>query len=103
MGQRIHAVAASELGSTVVYDHTPLAINEIIQPEFKNRGHFISFLFQCRLTGPLEKGSRYTGGIAIPGQWAWHDTCPDNLITVQEMYRPYISTTSDSIETNYDL
>jgi len=103
LGERIHAVAATELGATVDYNHSPLAINEIMQPEFENRGHFISFLFQCRLTSPLEKSGQYIKGIPLPGQWAWHDTCPDNLITVQEMYRPYISAISDSIETNYDL
>ncbi len=97
MAERIRAVAATELGATVDCNHNPLAMNEVLQPNYKNRGHFISFLFQCRLTSPLEESTRYSKGVPLAGEWAWHDTCPDNLIPVHEMYRPYISARSHTL------
>jgi colanic acid biosynthesis protein WcaH len=90
MQERIHAVAATELGATVDYSQSPLAINEIIHPNRKNRGHFISFLYQCRLTGKLDDSIRYAVGNPRPGEWAWHDKCPDNFISVHEIYRTFI-------------
>jgi colanic acid biosynthesis protein WcaH len=84
--ERIHAVARTELGTDVVYGSEPMAINQIILPDMQARGHFISLLFACRLDGdprpdlaackPLKKGA-----------WQWHETCPDNLIPVHEIYR----------------
>lgn len=85
---RIHVVARQELGASVVHDPEPLAINQVIHPTKKIRGHFISLLFTCRLMSPpvetlavLDQPKR--------GQFQWHKTCPDNLISVHNMYRPY--------------
>lgn len=87
---RIHAVALQELGTKVVHDPDPIAINQIIRPTETIRGHFISLLFVCRLISPpaatlsaLEQPQK--------GQFQWHKTCPDNLISVHNMYRPYLS------------
>ncbi len=97
MAERIHAVAVQELGATVDYNHTPLTVQEVILPNFKNRGHFISFLFQCKLTSTPDESTRYETGDPHAGEWAWHDTCPDNLIPVHEMYRSYISAISKTL------
>lgn len=86
---RIHAVARQELGASVVYDPDPIAINQVIHPTKRIRGHFISLLFACRLTSP----PTVTMAAHVPptkGQWQWHKTCPKNLIPIHNMYRSYL-------------
>lgn len=90
MADRIDAVAATELGTKVKFKKDPLAINEVIHPSRRARGHFISLLYECKLSGPLDKNLGYKNGIPRAGEWAWHDKCPDNLISVHEMYRKFI-------------
>lgn len=87
--ERITAVAMGELGTRVKYSPTPLALNEIIHPSRRNRGHFISLLYSCTLTSPLNENIRFRGGVPKPGEWAWHKDCPVNLISVHEIYREY--------------
>lgn len=87
---RIHAVASHELGARIESDPDPVAINQVILPAKTVRGHFVSLLFACRLVSPLvEALAAY--GQPQNGQWRWHKTCPDNLISVHEMYRPHLS------------
>ena len=90
MSDRIHAVAASELGAEIMFGKDPLAIKEVMHPSRRNRGHFISLLYECVLTSSLDKNLRYEKGIPKVGQWAWHNKCPRNIIAVHEMYRKYI-------------
>lgn len=90
ISDRIKAVAASELGAEITFKKDPLAINESIHPSRKFRGHFISLLYECALVSPPDKKLRYGPGIPQPGEWAWHSKCPDNLISVHEMYRKYM-------------
>ena len=52
LADRIKAVAKGELGAEVVFDPTPLIMKEIVHPSRKERGHFISLLYLCRLTSP---------------------------------------------------
>lgn len=87
---RINAVAATELGAQVTFNKNPLRIHELIHPLRRNRGHFISLLYECTLVGSLDNTLKYNEGIPKPGQWAWHGKCPDNLISVHEIYRAYI-------------
>lgn len=87
---RIHAVAAGELGAPIRFKTEPMAINEIIHPTRKDRGHFISLLYDCRLTGPPNSNLRYAEGVPKPGEWAWHSTCPVNIIQVHEIYRQFM-------------
>jgi len=87
---RIKAVAAGELEAEVEFNPEPLAVNEIIHPSRIERGHFLSMLYECTLTsGPSEK-LRYVDGTVKEGQWRWHDTCPDNLLEIHELYRKFI-------------
>ncbi len=86
---RILAVAAGELGTTIRFDPVPMTVREVIHPDRKDRGHFISLLFRCELTGPLDASRRHPGGKPAHGCWAWHERCPHDLLDVQEMYRPY--------------
>ena len=90
ISDRINAVAASELGADIEFKKDPLAINEVILPSRKVRGHFISLLYECTLIDSLDKNLRHEKGIPKPGQWAWHEKCPNNIIQVHEMYRKFI-------------
>lgn len=90
ISDRINAVAASELWADIKFKKDPMAINEVILPSRKARGHFISLLYECTLITSLDKNLRYEKGIPKPGEWAWHDKCPNNIISVHEMYRNLI-------------
>ena len=86
---RIHAVARQELGGRVTHDLEPIAINQVIHPTKTIRGHFISLLFVCRLTTSLAE-TFAARGQPKRDQFQWHKTCPDNLIAVHNMYRPFL-------------
>jgi colanic acid biosynthesis protein WcaH len=88
-GDRVHATALSELGASVAFDPVPAAIEQAIAPERRERGHFISLLYRCRLKSPPEETRRFSGGRPAAGQWAWHDHCPPDLLPVQEPYRRF--------------
>jgi ADP-ribose pyrophosphatase YjhB (NUDIX family) len=87
--ERLAAVAELELGAKVSFRTEPLAIHEIMAHARTVRGHFISFLYECALLGPPDEALRYGQGDPRPGQWAWHEKCPDNLISVHEIYRRF--------------
>lgn len=89
-GTRIAAVAAAELGAEVSFDPRPLCLHEIMNPERDVRGHFISLLHACRLESEPDPRRRFDGIIPHHGDWAWHISCPNDLIPVHEIYRPYI-------------
>ncbi|MGE5499279.1 MAG: NUDIX domain-containing protein [Syntrophothermus sp.] len=85
---RIQKVALSEVGVEVQYNPDPVAINEIVI-ERKNRGHFISFLYNCFLSGSFVPDNK----MLCPeenGYLQWHDSCPENLLKVQDIYRKYL-------------
>lgn len=89
MEKRVQKVAETEIGATVKFEPVPIAVNQIICNQ-DTRGHFISILYKCFLsnkyilknTGLTERDNGYL---------KWHDSCPKNLIKVQEIYRKYIS------------
>jgi len=90
ISDRINAVAASELGADIKFKKDPLAINEVIHPSRMDRGHFISLLYECTLISSLDKNIKHEKGIPKPGEWAWHNKCPNDIISVHEMYRKVI-------------
>lgn len=90
IADRIHAVALTELNVDVKFKKAPLAMNELINLSRQNRGHFISLLHECTLTSLPDNNLRYEKGIPRPGEWAWHAKCPDNIITVHEIYRKFM-------------
>lgn len=87
---RVNAVATGELGANVKFKKNPLAINQVMHPTRRTRGHFISLLYECALTSSLDRNLKYKKGIPKPGEWAWHDQCPADLISVHGMYRKFI-------------
>jgi colanic acid biosynthesis protein WcaH len=86
---RIHAVAVTELGVEVTFNPTPLSVTEFIHPTRRIRAHFITFLYECTLTGPLAQSFHYQEGAPVPGAWAWHEQCPENLLNGQKCHQPF--------------
>jgi ADP-ribose pyrophosphatase YjhB (NUDIX family) len=87
--ERVEKVSLFELGARVDYDPVPMAVNELINHQRSVRSHFISFLFNCWLPSsftPLNKNR----GIDDPGYLAWHESCPENMISAHEIYRDTI-------------
>jgi ADP-ribose pyrophosphatase YjhB (NUDIX family) len=83
---RLIAVAANELQTTVSFSEEP----QSIQQNFNNiatRGHFISLLFDCKLTGKLPEKMKYSGGTPKAGEWCWFKHAPDDLLAIhKKMY-----------------
>ena len=90
MEDRLVEVARLELGATVAAKSAPIAVNEIIQVDRSSRGHFISFLFECSLTAPLDEARRHRNGPLAHGEWAWHERTPDEIIVSHDVYRRFI-------------
>lgn len=93
---RIKATAYTELGATVSFGGTPLTIEQSIETERVVRGHMISLLYDCRLTSGPDPALKFSGGFPRRGQWAWHESCPENLIAAQLGYAKYFSRRSCS-------
>lgn len=89
VADRINAVAKKELGARVGFKKEPLAVNEVICSR-KTRGHFISLLYECKLISSLDENLKFEKGTPKPGQWTWHKKCPNNIISIHEMYRKFI-------------
>lgn len=88
---RIAKVAETELGCTVDFDPAPLSMREVMAPHRNVRGHFISLLYRCHPRTPPAPELAAVGSPPQNGQWQWHNDCPDDLIHVHDMYRPWIS------------
>jgi ADP-ribose pyrophosphatase YjhB (NUDIX family) len=82
--ERIRACAREELGAEVTFDAAPLLVSETIRP-CRDRGHFISLLYRCRLATPPE-AARRSESRPSPGTWQWHQTCPPDLLKAQAQY-----------------
>jgi len=86
---RVKKVAELEIGTEIQFDPAPIAIHQIILPERDIRAHFISLLFRCFLPGTfIPKNECLNRGDA--GYLAWHAHCPQDLISVQDIYRKHI-------------
>lgn len=87
---RVRKVAELEIGiGALEYDSTPAAINQIIRPEANVRGHFISILYRCFLPSSYVPDNRRRNRYE-PGFLQWHDVCPPDLLSLQDMYRSLI-------------
>jgi colanic acid biosynthesis protein WcaH len=86
---RILEVARGELQAEVAFDPVPLAINELIHPTQRTRGHFISLLYRCRLTTTLAESSRFQPGNPIRDAWMWHAAFPEEMIPAHGIYRSF--------------
>ena len=87
--QRIREVARKELGASVDFDPAPIAVTESIAPE-RNRGHFISLLYRCRLTSGPDPQRQSLTDPPEPGSWRWHTAPPPDLLKVHNIYRSFL-------------
>lgn len=85
---RIGQVAQKEIGQPVYANEVPLEVNEIFS-EHKERGHFISFLYECRLKGDFqsEQNKEYRDE-----ELQWFEYCPEDFIQCQKnIYQKYFN------------
>ncbi|MBF0382825.1 MAG: NUDIX hydrolase [Magnetococcales bacterium] len=80
---RLNAVAANELQTTVSFAPEPIKVIQTIN-DIKTRAHFISFLFDCKLSGDLPEKIKYRGGKAQIGEWCWFKQAPDDLLEIHK-------------------
>lgn len=86
---RIKKVAEAEIRSDIEVDLEPIALNQMINDEVDERGHFISILYRCHLASSFMPDN---AGLADsdPGYLLWHDSCPSDLLKFHDIYREYI-------------
>jgi len=91
---RILKVAELELGSRVSWEPRPVVIREIMHPNRDIRGHFISMVYKCKLTGPLrsEDEAQDTSPF-LNGQWRWFASMPANMIRPHLQFEELINNT----------
>jgi colanic acid biosynthesis protein WcaH len=87
---RIRLVALHELGASVEFDANPLKVLETIARERRDRGHFVSLIFRCRLTQGPDPRLEHLEGAPINGQWRWHTSSPKELIPEQRSYADFM-------------
>lgn len=87
---RVRAVAQRELGTAVECDAAPVLVHENIMPSRRERGHFISLLYRCRLASDLDQHRQFDPERPLPDQWLWHASCPQNLIREQLAYAAFM-------------
>jgi colanic acid biosynthesis protein WcaH len=86
---RIHATAIGELGADVEFDSEPIATQQAIDRHRRERAHFVSLVYRCRLLEPPDEKLRFRRGTPERGQWAWHGSCPPDLIPDQAPYQRF--------------
>ena len=89
MQERVRKVSEIEIGVDVDFTPHPIDFNEIIL-DHDTRGHFISFLYECFLSSDFEPNN---GNLleSEPGFLKWHNSAPQNLVEVHEIYRDSIN------------
>ncbi len=86
---RINQVSKSELATEVVFEPVPIAINQIIAYQQRDRAHFVSLLFKCRVPDDFEINNRVLDE-SDPGYLRWFQQCPDDILSWHQIYRPFI-------------
>lgn len=88
---RVRKVAETEIGVglKIDFDLTPIAVNQCIHRERNIRGHGISILYKCLLSGAFIPENKWLS-CEDAGYLMWHHNCPDDLLSWHEMYRKYI-------------
>ncbi len=89
---RIAQVALNELHTRVEAEPAPLHLSEFIRPGQRNRSHFYSLLYRCRLTTPLRPADHWDGRRPPQtGQYEWFAKAPENLLQAHIPYRDFIN------------
>lgn len=87
--ERVQKTALNELGTEVILsDSQPVSHGQGIYPELTNRGHYISFTYLCKVPANFEIDNKDLCETDV-GFLKWFNTCPDNLLPMQENYKVY--------------
>jgi ADP-ribose pyrophosphatase YjhB (NUDIX family) len=86
---RVRACAREELGVEVAFETAPILMSETIR-EQATRGHFVSLLYRCTLQSEPDE-TRRASRHPRAGEWAWHESCPADLLKVQLQYAVFLS------------
>ncbi|MCR8632483.1 NUDIX hydrolase [Paenibacillus radicis (ex Xue et al. 2023)] len=87
---RILKVGQIELGANLAFDPEPCRFIQDLDISKRDRGHFIAFLYRCRLLSQPDESIRYSSaGEPRVGEWAWFSGKPEALLKVHEVYEPY--------------
>ena len=86
---RLRKTALAELGCEVLLEDPEPEFLEFIRPDGpRERSHFVTFLYRCRLpAGQEELSSNPPPGEV--GHLAFHEVFPENMIPVHGVYRRY--------------
>jgi len=86
--ERIQRTALKEIGCNVIAEKEPAEIIPLIYKEAKTRGHFITFVYECRLPEGHEIDNH---GLSenSPGYLKWFSSFPENMLRCHECYRKY--------------
>ena len=82
---RIRACAREELGADVSFEPAPLLVAETIRAGRDARPLHLAALSLPADRSPLDEAKR-AGAPLRPGDWQWHERCPDDLLDVQRQY-----------------
>jgi colanic acid biosynthesis protein WcaH len=97
---RLRECAREELGAEIEPELLPFDLMEEIQPgvhhgtdpQSRTRGHNVSAAYRCRLLTQPDPVREYRPSSPEPpreGQWAWHPTCPADLLPVHRVYEKH--------------
>jgi ADP-ribose pyrophosphatase YjhB (NUDIX family) len=85
---RIEAVALAEIGATVESEAFPCNLSQL---RHHPRGHFISLLYRCSLTGEIEPSRIFSGqGKPANGSLSWIEGVPPDLYPAQLFYKDWL-------------
>ena len=90
ISNRIKEVALHEMGARLSYhSEQPLTVNQVFDYKAKNRSHFISLLYRCKLEDnyEIDNNNLKEGDI---GFLKWHTGIPKNLLRNHDIYKKYL-------------
>ena len=91
MEERLKKVVNLEIGVELQEFTGPTTTNQIIAPWLKDRSHFISLLFICKLSLEDEK-TLHKLALREPNYYLLATRCPRDLLSWHEIYRNEINT-----------
>lgn len=88
--ERIRLTAIKEFGTEVLWRADPIEIKPIIVDRFKQRGHFITFVYECQIPSNYDI-SIFNSSLRIndTGFLKWHSSYPEDMLRCHDFYRKY--------------
>jgi colanic acid biosynthesis protein WcaH len=86
--ERVRKVAEHELGCQVEAESMPMLVSEAIS-ESRERGHFISFLYRCKISGQPAPELK-ANDVPQRGHWRWFQKAPRDLLPAHRVYEQFL-------------